>query len=181
MSMTKFFCIFCQFFSKNEEKPCHGNLRMSCPYGIWIRKWGRWIGPLRQTVWFSQISLFGTLNILRYPIVLQGMFFWQKNKYFQKMPTLFWISKKPNWVPAEWYWRLRFENTMRHFVIISWCFDKNFHCVLKSQPSAPFSRTQFGFFEIQNKEGIFWKYLFFLPEKHSLKLCGITQNKKSPK
>ena len=111
--------------------------------------------------WLPRASLFGTFFILCYPIELQEMFFWQKNKYFQKMPTLFWISKKPNWVPAEWYWRLRFENTMRHFVIISWCFDKNFHCVLKSQPSAPFSRTQFGFFEIQNKEGIFWKYLFF--------------------
>ena len=70
---------------------------------------------MRPSAW---ISLFGTFHILRYPIELQGMFFWQKNKYFQKMPTLFWISKKPNWVPAEWCWQLRFESTMGYFADI---------------------------------------------------------------
>ena len=33
--MTRFFFTFCQFFSKNEEKPCDGNLRMSRPYSTY--------------------------------------------------------------------------------------------------------------------------------------------------
>ena len=30
ISMTRFFFIFAKFLAKNEEKHCHGNLRMSC-------------------------------------------------------------------------------------------------------------------------------------------------------
>ena len=64
---------------------------------------------------------------------------WQKNKSFQKKPSFIWISKKPNWVTAEWCWRLRVENTMEYFVKISRNNNKISHCVLNSQPSAPFS------------------------------------------
>ena len=49
--MTRFFFIFCQIFSKNEEKACYGNLWISCPMSIkYLRicKWGRWIRPTYQ-------------------------------------------------------------------------------------------------------------------------------------
>ena len=55
----------------------------------------QWEGITVKIQKMMPASLFGTRNILRYPIELQGMFFWQKNKYFQKMPSLFCISKKP--------------------------------------------------------------------------------------
>ena len=106
-------------------------------------------------------SLFGTFHILRYPIELQGMFFWQKNKYFQKMPSLFCISKKPNWVLLNgadgWDLRTQWNILSKHQQIITKCLIvfSNLSCQYHS------AGTQFGFFEIQNKEGIFWKYLFF--------------------
>ena len=81
--------------------------------------------------------------------------------FSQKMPMFVCISKKPNWVPAEWCWRLRFESTLNYFVKILRNNNKISHCALKSQPSAPFSCTQFGFFEIQTNLGIFWKDSFF--------------------
>ena len=40
------------------------------------------------------------------------------NKYFQKKPTFEWISNKPNGVPPEWCWQLRFEITMGYFADI---------------------------------------------------------------
>ena len=83
------------------------------------------------------------------------------NNFSPKMPMFVCISKKPNWVPAEWCWRLRFESTLNYFVKILRNNNKISHCALKSQPSAPFSCTQFGFFEIQTNMGIFWKDSFF--------------------
>ena len=130
------------------------------------------------------LSLFGAFHILRYPIELQGMFFWQKNKYFQKMPILFWILKKPNWVPADWYWRLRFENTMRHFVIISYYFLMFWQNIsLCPQISAVSTIQQDSIWLLWNtkQRGHFLKIFGFSAKKHSLKLYGITQNMKSPK
>ena len=109
---------------------------------------------------------------------------WQKNKSFQKKPSFVWISKKPNWVPAEWCWRLRFENTMRHFVIISYYFLMFWQNIsLCPQISAVSTIQQDSIWLLWNtkQRGHFLKIFVFLPEKHSLKLYGITQNMKSPK
>ena len=48
ISMTRFFCVFWKNLAKNEEKPCHGNLRMS-------RKWGRSIQSKSNTTIYHLI------------------------------------------------------------------------------------------------------------------------------
>ena len=66
----------------------------------------------------SLLSLFHSWTIFRDYWKCFERTFWRKNKYFQKKPTFEWISNKPNGVPAEWCWQLRFESTMGYFADI---------------------------------------------------------------
>ena len=86
--------------------------------------------------------------------------------------------KKPNWVTAEWCWQLRVENTVGYFIIISWYFDKIFHCVLNSQPSAPFSCDSIWLLWNPNKRGLFFEKICFSAMKHLLKQfwCTVRSN-----
>ena len=91
----------------------------------------------------------------------------RKTNLFKEKPKFVWISKKPNWVPAEWCWRLRFENTMGYFVKISWNNNKISHCASKSQPSAPFSCDSIWLLLDFYKHKQIWDFLkgfVFLPQ-----------------
>ena len=107
--------------------------------------------------------------------------FWQKNQIFLKNALFVLYFKEAKLSPAEWCWRLRFEDTMKIFVKTSRNNNKMSHCVLKSQPSVPFSWDSIWLLWNPKQSWHFLKIFVFLPEKHSLKLYGITQNMKSPK
>ena len=105
-----------------------------------------------------------TIEIVYQKPVRQEDVFWQKNKYFDKKPTFVCILKKPNWVPAEWCWRLRFDSTMKYFVKISINNNKISHCALRCSAISRFKGTQFGFFQIQtnpSKWRLFFKRFVF--------------------
>ena len=93
--------------------------------------------------------------------VLQEDVFWQKNKYFDKKPTFVCILKKPNWVPAEWCWRLRFESTMKYFVKISRNNNKISHCALRCSAISTIQRYSIWLLLNTNKCGLFFKRFFF--------------------
>ena len=64
--MTRVCFIFCQFFSKNEEKPCHGNLRMSRPQTTY--------GSVSEA---GEFGLNNTLQTLK--TMYAGMVYYQKS------------------------------------------------------------------------------------------------------
>ena len=105
----------------------------------------------------------------------------KKKQIFSKNALFVLYFKEAKLSPAEWCWRLRFEDTMKYFVKTSRNNNKMSHCVLKSQQSVPFSWDSIWLLWNPKQSWHFLKIFVFLPEKHSLKHYGITQNIESPK
>ena len=93
--------------------------------------------------------------------LLQGDIFWQKNKSFDKKPTFVCILKKPNWVTAEWCWRLRFESTVKYFVKISRNNNKISHCALRCSAIKQIQRYSIWLLSNTNKWRLFFKRFVF--------------------
>ena len=88
-----------------------------------------------------------------------------KTNLCKEKPKFVWISKKPNWVPAEWCWWLRFESTMKYFVKISINNNKISHCALRCSAISTIQRYSIWLLLNTNKCGLFSKDFFSVSKR----------------